>query len=225
MRGTATGTQAIHAVGGGRFQNLLRGMGGDHDQVLLETCGCIVAPTLGSIIPNWLLVVPRHAAVSFREWHTNSHVDPVRLIDNALSTLGVEPARAIWFEHGPSGEGSTLGCGVDYAHLHILVDAPFSFNNFSAAITESARINWRWTSPTEAYACIRVTGSYLVAGSHYEAILAEGVESVGSQFFRRVIALLVGKPDQWDYKTHAHLGNVWRTISAFGNQGALTEAP
>lgn len=224
MWDTAISTPAIDGVGSGRFETLLRGTGSDHDQVLLETRGCTVAPTLGSIIPNWLLVVPRAAALSFREWHAGSHRDPVCLIDDVLSELGVEPERAIWFEHGASAAGSIVGCGVDHAHLHILIDAPFHFDIFAAEAIDSAPINWRWTSRTEAYASIPTAGSYLVAGSLDDAVHAEDVEIVGSQFFRRVIARLVRRPDQWNYKTHPHLENVRRTLSAFANRRALKEA-
>jgi ATP adenylyltransferase len=224
MWDTAISTPAIDGIGPGRFETLLRGTGSDHDQVLLETRGCTVAPTLGSIIPNWLLVVPRHAALSFREWQAGSRRDPVRLIDDVLSELGIKPERAIWFEHGPSAAGSIVGCGVDHAHLHILIDAPFCFDEFTLAAIHSAPIDWHWTSGTKAYASISAAGSYLVAGSVDKAVFAADVESAGSQFFRRVIARLVGKPNQWNYKTHAHLENVRRTLSAFSNQRALKEA-
>jgi ATP adenylyltransferase len=221
MRNIAIGTQTIDAVGRGRFDNLLRGKRSDYDHVLFETHGCIVAPTLGSIIPKWLLAIPRRKAVTFREWSTTSHLDPACVIGNVLSELSIPPERAIWFEHGPSSKGSIVGCGVDYAHLHILIDAPFRFEEFRAATSESAVLVWRRTSSMKAYSSIQEVGSYLVAGSLGEAVFAEDVENVGSQFFRRVVARLVDKPDQWNYKIHAHLENVRRTVSAFSDQRAL----
>jgi hypothetical protein len=30
-----------------------------YDEILLETRGCVVTPTLGSIIANWVLIIPR----------------------------------------------------------------------------------------------------------------------------------------------------------------------
>ena len=186
---------------------------------------CVVAPTLGSIVPNWLLVVPRRSVVNFRKWQAITSVDPVCLIGEILANLEIDPKRAIWFEHGPSAEGSPVGCGVDHAHLHVLVDAPFSFNQFAALAMKSARVDWRRDLVRKAYDSISDGCSYLVGGYLNEAVLAEDVETVGSQFFRRVVAQLVGKPHQWNYKTYAHLENAQRTVSAFNSRRALATAP
>jgi len=216
MLGGAMVTQAVGTGELGRFRSLLAGKGGDHDHVLLETHGCLVAPTLGSIIPNWLLVVPRRLAVSFRDWQTNADIGPIQLVSDVLGKLDVTPRRAIWFEHGPATEGSVVGCGVDYAHLHILIDAPFTSDELAAASMERGDVLWREASAFDAYASLSHTRSYLVVGSLRDVLIAEGVENVGSQFFRRVIADIVGRPEQWNYRTHAHMENVRETVSTFG---------
>jgi diadenosine tetraphosphate (Ap4A) HIT family hydrolase len=227
MRERAISTQAIDQIGQVRFRELLCGHNREraaYDQVLLETHECVVAPTLGSIVPNWLLVVPRRPVVSFRKWQAITRMDPIWLVGEIVAELEIEAEQAIWFEHGPSAEGSPIGCGVDHAHLHVLVDAPFSFEQFAATAVENARVDWRRSSSREAYDTISAGCSYLVGGSLNEAVLAEDVESVGSQFFRRVVAQLAGKPHQWNYKTHAHLENVRRTVSAFNSRRALAAA-
>jgi diadenosine tetraphosphate (Ap4A) HIT family hydrolase len=224
MRERTISTQAIDQIGQVRFRDLLCGHNSEraaYNQVLLETRECIVAPTLGSIVPNWLLIVPRCPVVSFRKWQAITRMDPVWLIGEILAELEIEAERTIWFEHGPSAEGSPVGCGVDHAHLHVIVDAPFSFEQFAASGVENARVGWRWSSSREAYDSISAGGSYLVGGSADKAVLAESVESVGSQFYRRVVAQLAGKPHQWDYKAHQHLENVQRTVSAFNSRRAL----
>lgn len=226
MREKAVSTQEIGQIGQRRFRALLCGDNCEraaYDHLLLQMHECVVGPTLGSIIPNWLLVVPSRPAVNFREWQSSSCIDPVWLIGDVLEELCIGRERAIWFEHGPCAEGSVVGCGVDHAHLHILIDAPFSVDDFSAAATESARVAWRRSRACEVYSSIPADASYLVAGSLSEAVLAENVESVGSQFFRRVVAQLAGTPNQWNYKTHAHLENVHKTVSAFSRR-ALAEA-
>lgn len=223
----AVNTQEIGEIGHGRFRALLCGdsrVRAAYDHLLLQTHECVVGPTLGSIVPNWLLVVPRRPAVNFREWHTSSCIDPVRLIGEVLDELGTSRQRAIWFEHGPCAEGSIVGCGVDHAHIHILIDAPFSFDELAAAATESARLAWRRSRASEAYGSMPADASYLVAGSLSEAVLAEKVESAGSQFFRRIVAQLVGKPNEWNYRTHAHLENVRETLSTFTSKRALAAA-
>jgi ATP adenylyltransferase len=224
MRERAISTQPIEPIGHARFAELLCGHNREraaYDQVLLETHECVVVPTLGSIVPNWLLVVPRRPVLCFREWQAITRTNPIWLVGQVLAELKIEAEQTIWFEHGPFAEDSPVGCGVDHAHLHILVDAPFSYEQFAASAVENARVNWRHGSAQEAYNSISAGRSYLVGGSLSRSVLAEGVESVGSQFFRRVVAKLASKPYQWDYKTHAHLENVHRTVSAFSSRRAV----
>lgn len=215
MRDKAISTQSADQLGQGRFQNLLSGIGRGCDHVLFEANGCVVAPTLGSIVPNWLLIVPRRHAVNFRDWQAAGSIDPAGLVDEVLAALGVDPRRTIWFEHGPAGADTVVGCGVDHAHLHVLINVPFSFDAFAAASMTCSPVYWYPCPAAEAYAGLTASGSYLLAGSNGNAMAAEHVEVVGSQFFRRIVADLVGRPDQWNYKTHAHIENIRRTISEF----------
>ena len=227
MRERSISAQAIEQIGVVRFRELLSGRNTEraaYDQVLLDKRECVVAPTLGSIVPGWLLVVPRRPAVSFRKWQALTGIDPIRLVGEILAELKIEAEQAIWFEHGPSAEGSSVGCGVDYAHLHVLVGPPFSFEQFATAAVENARVDWRRSSSQEAYSFISAERSYLVVGSLAGVLFAENVETVGSQFFRRIVAALVGMPHQWNYKTHAHLENVRRTVSTVNNRRALAAA-
>jgi ATP adenylyltransferase len=193
-----------------------------YDRVLLETHGCVVAPTLGSIIPYWLLVIPRAKCLNFRQWQADTGVNPHQVIADVLTSLGVAPERVIWFEHGSSANGHPVGCGVDHAHIHVIVDAPFSLDEFvsSASATSSAR--WLPCSPATAYASITPAVSYLVAGSASGAVFAECVDKVGSQFLRRIVADLAGQPDEWNYKIHPHIDNAKTTHLAFSGATALT---
>lgn len=205
----------------GRFSALLargRCARQPFDEVLFETHDCVVAPTLGSIVPNWLLVIPRARALNFAEWRAGSNVEPLDVVRMVLAACGVDSDRAIWFEHGASRRGSTVACGVDHAHLHVIVDAPFSFNEFAAAAKTASRIEWRETVAEKAYHSVGRRGSYLLAGSAKSAASAEQVECVGSQLFRRVIADLVDRSDTWDYRSYPYIENVRKTLAAFGGR-------
>jgi ATP adenylyltransferase len=213
------------AEAGGRFAGLFAGTANErpsYDQPIFETTDCVVVPTLGSILPGWLLVVPCRPAGNFREWSESKHRDATKVIDEVLDGLKVAPERVIWFEHGPSASGSVVGCGIDYAHIHILVDPPFSFDKFVSSVFAASALPWRTSAVIEAYRSIDTGSSYFIAGSEHRAVIAEQVESAGSQFFRRVIAQLADKPAQWNYNDYPHLNNVQATISAFAFQSALT---
>jgi len=202
----------------GRFAPLLGGerrWDAPYDHVLLETAGCVVTPTLGSILPNWLLLVPKVPAVNFARWAHKVDSNPAEVVDAVLTYLDISPERAIWFEHGPAEAGSIVGCGVDHAHIHVIIDAPFSFREFGTAIDAAGDLTWQRTDATSAYSRIKPDVSYLFACSENRAMLAERVERVGSQYFRRLIATLAQRADEWDYKIHPHLDNVRRTIQTF----------
>jgi hypothetical protein len=188
-----------------------------YDHLLLKTDGCVVAPTLGSIVPGWLLVIPRVRAINFSRFAEISAINPHELIQDVLHRLGVSNSRAIWFEHGPPEIGSLLGCGVDQAHLHIIIDPPFGLDAFEAQAREVSELEWAREPVASVYSTIKTGGSYLVAGSGGRAIIAEDVDRVGSQFFRRVVADLVAKPDCWNYKTHPFIENVRETLRTFGS--------
>ena len=188
-----------------------------YDRVIAEFADCVMAPTLGSIIPNWLLIIPRHKQVNFRKW-ARASLSPYELIAGFLAQLGIQSERAIWFEHGASQEGTTIGCGVDHAHIHLLIDAPFSFGAFSLAAQNRGTSRWTSTSSEYVYKKISPSNSYLAMGSEDEAVFCEKVEAIGSQFLRRVVAQLVGSPDSWDYKEYPHYSNVLLTLQNFGTR-------
>jgi ATP adenylyltransferase len=137
------------------------------------------------------------------------------LINRVLAERRILPDRAIWFEHGAAHAGSPVSCGVDHAHLHIIVDAPFSFMEFTAAVTAASTLCWRERPPHEVYQDIKAGTSYLFTANSQQSMFAEEADSVGSQFLRRVIARLVDQPTRWNYKTHPHLENIHQTIRAF----------
>lgn len=121
----------------------------------------------------------------------------------------------IWFEHGPRAKGTEVGCGADYAHLHLLIRPSFSFSDFlNEAITRSG-LDWQVLNSDSGYSRLGEDSSYLIAGSGDRVAFAEDVDRVGSQFFRKIVASLVGLPETWDYRVHSHAGNIRETVRDF----------
>jgi ATP adenylyltransferase len=207
----------------GRFATALsvsRSARHPYDEVLLELSGCAVTPTLGSILPYWLLVIPRALALNFVEWRSLTGIEPQRIVADLLAECDIEGDRAIWFEHGASARASAIGCGTDHAHLHVIIDAPFSFDEFVSTARDAARVPWKAQEAVRAHRSIQRDASYLLVASANRALVATGVEVVGSQFFRRIVANLVGRPHEWDYNLHPHIANVRKTLLAFGDEVA-----
>jgi ATP adenylyltransferase len=186
-----------------------------HDKILFETDGCVVTPTLGSIVPNWLLIVPRSPVLNFAHWSRTTGRSPLQLVKNVMTSCAFPSNRLVWFEHGPAQTGSTLGCGVDQAHLHVIYDAPFSAEQVEVNARKLSEFDWSNCDAESVYSSIRPQSSYLITGSLDTAALAQDVEQVGSQFFRRVIAKISDQTDAWNYRTHPHLSNVRETIRTF----------
>jgi hypothetical protein len=53
-----------------------------------------------------------------------------------------------------------------------------------------------------------------VAGQGDQFLLAQSVETAGSQFFRKAIARIVGRDAAWDYRSDPHIENVVKTIAS-----------
>lgn len=203
------------ASGKRRFAGLLAGRGSAiYDRPLLETKDWIVAPTLGAIVPGWLLLIPRRAAVNCREWYRKSGLPPLAAVREVADHLGLSMDEVIWFEHGPATTGTAVGCGLDYAHLHLIIRPQFKFADFAARARGEADLIWNECGAIDAYA-LAGARSYYIAGSDDVAVIATDVETAGSQFFRRVAASLIGNGEAWNYRYHPHTENIEGTIEMF----------
>lgn len=207
----------VHVSSGSlRFNALLRGKGSAaHDKPLLEQPTWIVAPTLGAIVPNWLLAIPRRPVLSFREWGRNGGERPEAVLRAICVHLGLGLGDVIWFEHGPAVRGTTVGCGLDHAHLHVLVRPNFSFEAFAGLACALADLSWQHHQVGRSYSALEGEDSYLIAGSGDRSISALNVDAVGSQFFRRVVSAVAGAGSAWDYRRFAHSQNIEITIETF----------
>jgi ATP adenylyltransferase len=190
-----------------------------YDTVLLDTPNMVVTPTLGSIIPDWVLAIPKVHAVNVLAWATLKNLAPLQQVELISRSMGRALKDIIWFEHGPAATGAVTGCGVDHAHIHMLLRPPFSFDQFCKAARSEVALQWI-EGTGDAYKALDPKTSYLVAGSCDRYLAARSVELAGSQFFRKVIACLIGRSDKWDYKSHPCLENVALTIAGRNQEAA-----
>lgn len=196
-----------------RFGALLRGDSPNvYDQPLFQSEDYVTAPSLGAIIPGWLIVVPKASALNFRCIGSQG-LKAELAVAEALAHLKLQPTDIIWFEHGPAEFGSVVGCGADYAHIHILIRPSFSFNELVAAAEHMAGETFLSAKSADVYTALQVTASYIVVGQAGEARHLANVERLGSQFMRRVIASLSGTRDEWDYKKFPHNANIIETVA------------
>lgn len=202
-----------------RFKVLLGGKGtpqvADYDRPLLSRTDWLVAPTLGAIVPNWLLLIPRHPALNFQAWSKLRGQAPELLLQAVREHLGLDNDEIIWFEHGPCTAGTPIGCGTDYAHIHILIRPHFSFAAFADKAKSLSGLKWIRSTSEDAYQEILNGHSYLIAGSGDQTVISHDVEATGSQFFRRVVSMLANAEETWDYRQSPHTANITKTIRSF----------
>src|SRR6266852_4207519 len=94
------------------------------DVPIYETDGFVVTPSLGALVEGWLLVLPREHAVNTSRIAANLRQEFTAIVDRTVAIVADEFGPVTLFEHGPSYDGSRLGCGVDHAHL-LVVPLPF----------------------------------------------------------------------------------------------------
>jgi len=178
------------------------------DLPVLTTADAIVVPTVGAIVPNWLLVIPRTCTLSLAAAPTSVRHAVMKLAEEVAQRMeGGEST--VFFEHGPTKSGSSVGCGVDQAHLHVLST---EFDVLSMALADS-RVDWSQADGDDPWAQVGNAEYYFIRSGGRAYV---GFPRVGeSQYFRRHVARAAGVPWQWDYKAWPNHENVRRTYERF----------
>jgi ATP adenylyltransferase len=187
------------------------------DTVILRVGSYAVAPTRGSILPRWLLVVPEAAAMNFAAVREMNGDVPTAVVSAVVERLGYSNRNWLWFEHGAAEAGTAVGCGIDHAHLHLLLDPGFDLSTFEVVTRELSPQTWKPCSAIEAYDDLKADRSYYAFGNATDAFVCSDV-NLGSQFFRRVVAGVVGRPNDWDYKADAGIDNIASTLRQIGTR-------
>jgi ATP adenylyltransferase len=181
------------------------------DHVLFESPNFIVVPTLGSIIPGWLLVVPRSHFLSVGSFDMPLFQEFMRLQDIAAEALRDCFGPVSFFEHGAVRERESVGCGVDHAHLHIVAtefDMP-------AVVKRSAETQLQWRPASGIQATrpfVSEQMAYVFVQQSSGGAWIGSASVIESQIMRKVIAVQAGQPDRWDWKTHPFEHNVRETV-------------
>ena len=165
------------------------------DEVLLETDHFVVVPTRGAIVEGWVLVVPRVFALSFGRLSPQARRDVDAVVGVVSRAVERAYGRVAAFEHGPSQPGLTVGCSVDYAHLHVL-PAPTGLRAGADALCPG--IEWVARGGVRNAEGV-ADAPYLYCEQDGQAWFGKHPE-IPSQLFRRVVASAVGQPGRYDWR-------------------------
>lgn len=199
-----------------RFEAILSSPDGADDpwdRVLAASRSFVSFPSLGALVPGWLLVVPRRRMINLRAATAPEQLELLAFMSSLASRLRVFPGDLYCFEHGSELIGGPVGCGVDQAHLHIV---PLEFDLIDAALSaDDAAVSW--TEPKVAdsfWSTLPAQGEYVSIWRPSDLKGVSGIMSQPrSQWVRRLIAEKVGKGAAWNYKSHPDVQNLLHTVS------------
>ena len=116
------------------------------------------------------------------------------------------------FEHGAARPGTTFGCGIDHAHLHV-VPLPTGLNLVTLAETVlGQRFEVRVPSPSQPYLRIRTPGTQ-------DWLSVEPRPGPPRQFFRQIIWHAMAQPSiSYDYDESPCEEHVQTTIAELAGE-------
>lgn len=202
-----------------RFDVARRNSGGQRaiwDEPIYETASFVAVPSLGALVPGWMLVIPRRAVLNTRSLDQFERNELNELVDRMSFEMGAcFPGDIFIFEHGSEEVGSPTGCGLDQAHLH-LVPLPFDLMEASLSFDD---VNIQWEEPKSSvdyFSLLPSHGEYVSIWHPGSQTGLSGRMTVSqSQWIRRVIAAELGKATAWDYKSHPNYANLEATVNLF----------
>lgn len=170
-----------------------------HDHPVIQTEHFVALPTLGSMVTGWLLVVPRRKMDNLSFLDATERQALKSIVATLAGVVRAKESEVYLFEHGGHA-GSTIACGVDQAHLHLV---PLSFDLVAKALEASdvqwttlhgGEIPWGSNDPSEYLSVCRAGDAWHLGRPCFPT----------SQWFRKLIAAELGIPERWDYRQYPH---------------------
>ncbi|OQW38221.1 MAG: hypothetical protein A4E20_17150 [Nitrospira sp. SG-bin2] len=186
---------------------------------LFESPNFVALPSLGSLVEGWLLLVSKTHLISYGAMPDAQIEEMNEFKDFLCSILKQCYGPVTAFEHGPSMASRSVGCGVDHAHLHLV---PLAFD-LEAEVSPFLPANSRWIE-AGIKECQDAHGRgedylYLEQPIGIGRIVTH--DALGSQLFRRAIAMRIGVRDQYNWREYEHLPTVMATILSLRDRTAI----
>ena len=180
----------------------------EYDEPFYARYGYKALSSVGAINEGWVLIIPdEHCASSKKYFSVSSYLDFVKTVKIGVQE---EYGECVVFEHGPKSAGSLTGCGVDHAHLHIV---PVNFYDFEEAVGKAGK-EWKKIRLDDVEAYVR-ENEYLMYSNSEDwdsgLVNIHILPESESQFFRKVVALISGASEFYDYKKYKFTDNAINT--------------
>jgi ATP adenylyltransferase len=172
--------------------------------------GFEVVPSLGALVPGWLLVAPVEHRLRVANCSPEERQALTVVRRRVQDELGATFGPVVAFEHGPRTPGSAAGCSVDHAHLHVV---PVNGPVFETARGLAPELSWeRVPSMDAAWDSVEAADAYVVFEREGVTWLArDRADDIPSQLFRRAIARVTSH-SEWNWRAEPQAGNVKLTM-------------
>jgi diadenosine tetraphosphate (Ap4A) HIT family hydrolase len=183
----------------------------------------VVLPSLGALVEGWLLIVPTRHFLCLGALPAYVMPELQQLQDEVCSALMARYGAACAFEHGPSVTQTSVGCGVDHAHLHVV---PVSLD-LAVAVAPflPENVPWRDGDSQMRREAFQRGSDYLYLEQPIGRSRIAEHNRFGSQLFRRAIAENLRTTD-FNWRADPRLETVQATIDALAGafEGVQREA-
>jgi diadenosine tetraphosphate (Ap4A) HIT family hydrolase len=184
------------------------------DQVGVAMCA------VGSFVPGYVLISPAQHESSVQALAAEAAPDFLKFVDRVVDTIEGMYGPSTLFEHGScrAEERQRSAC-ITHSHIHV-VPGTYSFNQLALPTRPLGKLADLVDVPSaereDGYLMYREPGGLVQYSSD------AGV----SQFFRRHIARMLGRPDDWDYALFPQRENIQATQDTFrAHQSDLSPLP
>ncbi|HEY0432330.1 MAG TPA: hypothetical protein VGC95_00575 [Chitinophagaceae bacterium] len=193
------------------------------DNPIFESDSFVVLPTVGALVEGWLLVVPRIPFMSFGQLPEQLFSEFEEFLSKVAQTVEEAYGPFSVFEHGAAVGSNPIGCGVDYAHMHLM---PQKCDLLLAAQEIATNIDWQTISSVReirnhadsqrGYWFVQqtfgITQPYLGLCKN---------NNPPSQLFRKAIANKLGRPLSFDWKAAAEEAVIAKTVNTLTQSSSL----
>ena len=181
--------------------------------VLIETDRFVAMPSVGALAPGHLLLSPKRHVRSLAALSANEIDEAVEMLERLARRLEISFGGPVQlFEHGNATCGSTVACSVEHAHLHVLPAVP--------DLWPAPPLPLQWTRLPGLTGLAERTGgreyvSLRAADGIWRAAVCPSTVHVPSQLLRRHAATLLGRPHEWNWRTHPAIERLRLTIDGY----------
>lgn len=182
---------------------------------LYETENFAVIPSLGSIVEGWLLIIPKKHYLSYGYLSSEELYEE---LDDLIVYVGSIVKKAygefVIFENGAFCSDKLVGCGVDYAHIHIV---PIKDDLIDIIKTRyNKNYNWEQVKSLDVSSTfVKNSQPYLYYRNQVGCSYITTDPNIPSQLFRKAIAYSRGIENEYDWKYHYFDENIDKTINSY----------